>query len=87
MRLGFLFLVGFCAACSLNPQPFPPDTVDGGSDATLMGAPEAGGGDDSGSFGDSGKGPDADIDAESDAGLDAAEDASEDASLDARDDG
>lgn len=99
MRLGFLFLIGFCAACSLNPQPFPPDTNDAGngSDATMMGSPD--GGEDSGSFGDdTGTGPDAGhvdagdggldaSDASEDAAEDATEDAPEDAPLDTRDDG
>jgi hypothetical protein len=71
-------LVAFaCAegACSLNPQPLPPDQYD----AATTGSPDASKGNDSGTtFGDGG------VPTNEDAGSDAGEDAS-DASTDAND--
>jgi hypothetical protein len=83
---------GVLVACSLNPQPLPPDNPD----ASSMGADGAGGGMD-GTFGDAGtfadaaqpNGNDAEAgaDAAGDASEDAASDASTDAPLDSSDDG
>ena len=82
-----LVLAAAAAACSLNPQPFPPDNPDGSQSLN-----DAGKGDDSATFGDAtGAIPDAAGDGEpvpeSDAG-DAgdASDALVDAPLDALDD-
>ncbi len=90
MRLRRFTLVLLCAgaaaiwACSLNPQPLPPDTNDAGIDGMVTYSPDAGGGgvDANGSNID-GAVPtgDASVDApETDATTDAPSDASEDAS-------
>lgn len=86
-RAAFLLVVvcsaGF-AACSLNPQPLPPDTNDGGfkgGDAAL-GAPDAnGGGMDSAPVPEADAASEAEADASIDADLDAsdASDATDDA--------
>jgi hypothetical protein len=89
MRLRRFTVVLLCSgaaavwACSLNPQPLPPDTNDAGFDGMVTYGPDAGGGvDANGSNGD-GATPtgDASVDAfETDAATDAPSDASEDAS-------
>ena len=84
MRLRVISLF-FLWSCGLNPQPFPPDTLDGSaSDASLTASPDAAGGVDSSA--DDGAVPSGG-DAESDAEATDASDAS-DASDggDARDD-
>ncbi len=81
--------------CSLNPQPLPPDTADGGIDASQLSGPDATGGADAGNTADTSPPPtgDASIDATEDAGEDAndASDASDgsesDALADAGEDG
>ena len=82
---------GVALACSLNPQPLPPDSPDGAMTAT----DGAGGGFDGNAFGDAGVPTDgaptatdaeADVDAATDAGTDAGTDAASDASLDAEPD-
>lgn len=95
MRLRLASFVLFCSgtavvwACSLNPQPFPPDTYDASADVTLSTSPDAAGGIPDGAM-DDGETPkgDASADAsEADASSDASDaaDAFDDAS-DARDD-
>ena len=48
LRLVLLLVISVVAgaawACSLNPQPLPPDTVDAGIDASLNAGPDAAGG-------------------------------------------
>ncbi|HEY1956336.1 MAG TPA: hypothetical protein VGH28_12005 [Polyangiaceae bacterium] len=58
MVLG-LIGVGVVAACSLNPQPYPPDTNDGG-----FGGADATAGDAANAFGDGGSSEDAALEAE-----------------------
>ncbi len=89
LRVFTLVLLGFGAAavwaCSLNPQPLPPETpIDAGIDSSLAFGPEAGGGVD-GSFDASPPptGGDADASDASDASEDAGD--ASDASDDARD--
>ncbi len=82
MKRVFVALVLAAAACSLNPQPFPPDSPD-----AAVGASDAGNkGYDSSTFGEAGATPDAGSDAapipDLDGGSDAA-DASEDVTADA----
>ena len=91
-RVLIVLIVAAAAACSLNPQPFPPDNPD-----AAVGANDAGKGGDATSFGDAAGGnPDAASDSEpvpqSDGGSDAADasdallDAPGDAPVDAIDD-
>ncbi len=91
MRLRVLSLVLLCSgaavvwACSLNPQPLPPDTADAGIDSSLVMGPDASGGADGGTTADASPPPtgeDAAVDA-SDASSDASD--ASDASDDARD--
>src|SRR5581483_2983766 len=91
MKRAVVAVVALCVvaagACSLNPQPFPPDTVDGS-----VGAADAGKGFDASTFGDgAGENPDAAMDSsptpESEGGADAdASDATSDAIEDAPND-
>jgi hypothetical protein len=68
-------------ACSLNPQPLPPETADGGIDGSMLSGPDsAGGGFDAGNA-DTSPPP------AGDASTDAAEDASEGGEGDAGDSG
>jgi hypothetical protein len=90
MRRWVIFFGALCAAagaaCSLNPQPFPPDTADGSFlDAAQLAADAASDGTITGLDGGSG-GPPPDADAASDATLDGSADVSvgdADASADA----
>ncbi|HEX4511978.1 MAG TPA: hypothetical protein VH054_00535, partial [Polyangiaceae bacterium] len=66
------------AACSLNPQPFPPDTPDAAG-----GANDAGKGYDSSTFGEAGSTEDAGSDGAPVPELDGGADASEDVTTDA----
>jgi hypothetical protein len=92
LRVVTLFGVGVAAAafwaCSLNPQPFPPDNADGSADATATFKDAAGGSPD-GTFDNDGAVPQADAgaDASADAANDAADASESDAEvIDARDD-
>jgi hypothetical protein len=83
MKRLFVALVLAAAACSLNPQPFPPDTPD-----AALGASDAGKGNDSSTFGEAGSLEDAGSDSEpppqADGGsTDASEDVTTDAPIDA----
>ena len=100
MRLRVVTLFFSCSAiaavwaCSLNPQPLPPDGYDGSAaDTGIMSSPDAGGGTDGGDIdGSVPQGGDAGTDGSSgdasfgDAG-DAAEDARDDGPSDAGEDG
>jgi len=77
-----------CWACSLNPQPLPPDTSDAAFDSSMAFGPEAGGGVDSGTTNADSSPPPTGDDAAVDGSdaSDASSDAS-DSSDDARDTG
>ena len=96
MRLRLASLVLVCSgtavvwACSLNPQPFPPDTYDASADVSLTNGPDAAGGMPDGSFEDvalppgDASAPDSSVDA--DASSDASDASDADDAADARDD-
>jgi hypothetical protein len=91
------FAVGAVWACSLNPQPFPPDGYDASADALLTTSPDSGSGNLDATAGSNDgtvpSGGDAAVDASSDDSSasdasDAADDArDDDAALDAGEDG
>ncbi len=99
LRLVSLFVscvaLGAVWACSLNPQPFPPDSYDASVDVALTSNPDSGAGNSDATAGSDGSvpsGDDAAVDASSDGdagdAADAAEDArDDDAALDAGEDG
>jgi hypothetical protein len=91
LRAASLLVLGFGVtavwACSLNPQPLPPETYDAGSDSTAMAAPDGAGGADVAV--DVVTTPNSDAATDADAAVDAQTDASEadaeaDATFDAR---
>ena len=88
MRLRVVTLILSCSAlaavwaCSLNPQPLPPDSYDAAADVSMTFGPDAAGGTDGNENGDTG------VPLSGDASTDASNDASDasDATTDARDD-
>ena len=99
MRLRIVSLFVSCVAlgavwaCSLNPQPLPPDGYDAAADAALTSSPDgAGGVDGNADDGAVPSGDDASIDSSTDASdagdaSDAPEDSRDDTSSDAGEDG
>jgi hypothetical protein len=84
-RVALIFVVGGAAfwACSLNPQPYPPDSYDASADTTSLNAMDGAGGTDSGSFGDGATPPNDAAVVDSPTGGFDASDAATDAALDA----
>jgi hypothetical protein len=87
-RFALIFVAGGAAfwACSLNPQPYPPDSYDASADqATLADKDASGGADVGNSFGDGATPNDAAV-VDSPTGGSDASDAATDAQLDAESD-